>query len=201
MIFNKKIMSMIASIAVIMLLLMTTQSYAVTQTIPSWQLSDGVQRNYNNQTYFIELPSANSTAQIALPLNSWLYIYNLDFIGGNLSIEVYDSYSGITIFTFGFGQTLLTENGTFNSSALFSLFAFDSNSTVSIDGTIYNTSYTATSIIFYGSGEFTYSVVYLYNENTSNIGINLSEIIFLFIFMFIFIVIIWAVVGLNRGYD
>ena len=199
--FNKKIMTIWMTVAVVMTLLILTQASAVTQSVPSWQLSSGVQRNYNNQTYIIEMPSSNSTAQIALPLSSWLYIYNLDFVGGNLSIGIYDSYSGITILTFGFGQTLATENGTFNNSALFSIFAFSDNSTVSIDGTLYSTNYTATSITVYGSGEFTYTVVYLYNDNTSTIGINMSEIIFLFIFMFIFIVIVWAIVGLNRGYD
>ena len=98
------------TVAVVMTLLILTQASAVTQSVPSWQLSSGVQRNYNNQTYIIEMPSSNSTAQIALPLSSWLYIYNLDFVGGNLSIGIYDSYSGITILTFGFGQTLATEN-------------------------------------------------------------------------------------------
>lgn len=198
---NKKKITILTSLILVITLLMLTQVSAVAQTIPSWQLSSGVMRNYNNNTYFMELPSANSTAQISLPLSTWLYFYSLDFVGGNLSIAVYDSYSGVNIFTFGFGQTLTTENGTFTNSALFSIFAFNDNTTVSIDGTLYNTSYTATSIIFYGSGEFTYSVAYLYNENTSNIGINLSEIIFLFIFMFIFIAIVWSVVGLNRGYD
>lgn len=198
---NKKKITILTSLILVITLLMLTQVSAVTQTIPSWQLSSGVMRNYNNNTYFMELPSANSTAEISLPLSTWLYFYSLDFVGGNLSIAIYDSYSGVNIFTFGFGQVLPTENGTFNNSALFSIFAFNDNTTVSIDGTLYNTSYTATSIIFYGSGEFTYVVAYLYNENTSNIGINLSEIIFLFIFMFIFIAIVWSVVGLNRGND
>ena len=182
-------------------ILMMSQVSAVSQSVPIWSLSSGVQRNYNNQTYFMELPANNSTAQISIPLNSWLYVYNLNFVGGNLSIAIYDSYTGINIFTFGFGQTLLTENGSFNSANLFALFAFDDNTSVSINGSIYNSSYTATAITIYGSGEFTYSSVYLYNSSTSNIGINLSEIIFLFIFMFIFIIIVWTIVGLNRGYD
>ena len=189
------------SLLMVLSILMMSQVSAVSQSVPIWNLSSGVQRNYNNQTYFMELPATNSTAEISIPLNSWLYVYNLNFVGGNLSIAIYDSYTGINIFTFGFGQTLLTENGSFNSANLFALFAFDDNTSVSINGSIYNSSYTATAITIYGSGEFTYSSVYLYNSSTSNIGINLSEIIFLFIFMFIFIIIVWTIVGLNRGYD
>ena len=189
------------SLLMVLSILMMSQVSAVSQSVPIWSLSSGVQRNYNNQTYFMELPANNSTAQISIPLNSWLYVYNLNFVGGNLSIAIYDSYTGINIFTFGFGQTLLTENGSFNSANLFALFAFDDNTSVSINGSIYNSSYTATAITIYGSGEFTYSSVYLYNSSTSNIGINLSEIIFLFIFMFIFIIIVWSVMGLTRGYD
>ncbi|MEM4056702.1 MAG: hypothetical protein QW578_06680, partial [Thermoplasmatales archaeon] len=177
---NKIIVVLLIALSLISLPYVTGATY---QTVPQWYGDTNGFSQHNGITDVV-LPYPNSSVYLNTPLNSWIYIYGLTYIGGNLTIYAYDSYSAINILVIGFGQTVNGENATFNQSSVFAIFVTPNNTTISIDGNVYSTNYTATSLVFAGQGQFTYSSVIQFSNTGYSYSTNVSEVIFAFVFVF-----------------
>jgi hypothetical protein len=184
-------------IAIIGMLLILPMANAYQITIPSWNTNDALFTNLNNG-YVYEGLSNNSSINSTLYLYSYFTLNNF-VLNNNITISLYDSYSNLNITTI---STSTVSNITLPMGLIqyIMIYVSPDNTTLNLNGTIYNYSLTATDINISGMGiaSFTSATIYFIYSNTTVLT-DMSGVIFVLVFIFVIIALLMALYRRGKG--
>jgi len=178
-----------------------------TNTVIGWQVSNGAMLSYSNNHYEYVGTNNNSIMSANVNQTNWIEA-TLVTISGNASIQIFDTYSNITLFyisnnlannTIG-NTTIIQWNSTISLMAINVQYDL---TVLSIDGYTFSTNYTASEIAFTGIGQITFGVATLFYINTdfqnsmNNISLMIFSIVMLLAFTMI-ILALWKFAGIDE---
>ena len=209
-IIRKKLKIGIPIIAVLMsLILMLTPAMAqgYTNTVVGWSVSNGAILSHTNGLYDYVGSNNNSIMSTDINQTEWIEITSLT-ISGNATIQIFDSYSNITLFyisnslannTIG-STTIIQWNSTISLLALNVEYDL---TTLSIDGYTFTANYTASELAIMGIGQVTFGIAKLFYIDTgfqnsmNNVSLMIFSIVMLLAFTMI-IIAIWKFAGIDE---
>jgi len=209
-IIRKKLKIGIPIIAVLIsLVLMLTPTIAqgYTNTVIGWQVSNGAMLSHTNGLYDYVGSNNNSIMLTDVNETNWIEITSLT-ISGNATIQIFDTYSNITLFyisnnfannTIG-NTTIIQWNSTIKLLALNVQYDL---TTLSIDGYTFTANYTASEMALTGIGQITFgSAILFYIDTTfqnsmNNVSLMIFSIVMLLAFTMI-IIAIWKFAGIDE---
>jgi len=183
----------------LILILTPVVAQGYTDTVVGWQVSNGAILSHANGLYDYVGSNNNSLMLTDINQTNWIEITSLT-ISGNATIQIFDTYSNITLFyisnslannTIG-NTTIIQWNSTISLLALNVEYDL---TTLSIDGYTFTANYTASELALTGIGQITFGSAMLYFIDT---GIqssfnNVSLMIFAITMLLAFTMLIFAV--------
>jgi len=183
----------------LILMLTPTIAQGYTNTIIGWQVNNGAMLSHINGLYDYVGLNNNSIMSTDINQTNWIEITSLT-LNGNATIQIFDTYSNITLFyisnnlannTIG-NTTIIQWNSTIKLLALNVQYDL---TTLSIDGYTFTANYTASELAIMGIGQVTFGIAKLFYIDTGfqNSMNNVSLMIFSITMLLAFTMLIFAV--------
>ena len=183
----------------LILMLTPTIAQGYTNTIIGWQVNNGAMLSHINGLYDYVGLNNNSIISTDINQTNWIEITSLT-LNGNATIQIFDTYSNITLFyisnnlannTIG-NTTIIQWNSTIKLLALNVQYDL---TTLSIDGYTFTANYTASELAIMGIGQVTFGIAKLFYIDTGfqNSMNNVSLMIFSITMLLAFTMLIFAV--------